>query len=154
MSFLLRGFRGSDLGEILEIEKVSFPDPWSKNGFLYHYRTSPDGFMVAEERGKVIGYAVAKIEIAFKVRSLRISRRCHLANLAVEPGHRGRGVGSRLLREVIRYAESRGAGEVYLEVRSRNRAARRFYEKRGFSEEKYKKGYYSNDDAVIMRQFI
>ena len=154
MTVFLREFKGEDLWKILEIEEASFPDPWSRNGFLYHYRRSPGGFRVAVEEGRVIGYAVAKVEAAFKVRCLKVYRRCHLANLAVDPGSRGRGVGTKLLEEVVRYARRRGAVEVYLEVRSRNTAARQFYEKRGFSEKKYKKGYYADDDAIVMRIHI
>lgn len=150
MTIFLREFRDGDGGKILEIEKASFPDPWRMQGFLYHHRRNPEGFKVAVEGGEVVGYAVARIEAAFEVRRLRVFRRCHLANLAVEPKSRGKGIGSRLLKEAINYARNRGAQEVYLEVRAGNVQARRFYEKRGFIEKKFKKGYYGDDDAVIM----
>ncbi len=150
MTLFLRKFCEGDLGKIIEIEKASFPDPWSRNGFLYHYRTNPQGFIVAEDGGEVVGYAVARIEATFELRNLSIYRRCHLANLAVEPKKRKMGMGTKLLEEILRYARRKGAKEVYLEVRTKNASARRFYEKKGFIEKGFKKRYYSDDDAVIM----
>jgi ribosomal-protein-alanine N-acetyltransferase len=150
MNILLRKFKCTDLKKILEIEKASFPDPWSREGFLYNYRRNPSGFIVAVKEGEVVGYAVARIEASFEMRRVRIYRRCHLSNLAVEPTFRCRGIGSSLLAETIRHAQSKGAREVYLEVRAKNISARDFYEKKGFVVKECRKGYYGDDDALIM----
>lgn len=154
MIIFLRGFKERDLERILEIEKASFPDPWGADVFIRHYRINPDGFLVAVEDGEVVGYAVARMETTFEVTKLRVRRRCHLVNLAVAPKSRNRGIGSRLLKETIKHARSRGAREVYLEVRAKNVLARRFYKKRGFMDKGYRKGYYGADDAVIMTLYI
>ncbi len=150
LALLIRGFRYDDLDEILIIEEASFPDPWSRSAFLMMSRDNPSGFRVAAVEDNVVGYVIAKIETAFELWGLRRYRRCHLANLAVAPEYRRRGIGSRLLREAMRHAREEDAKEVFLEVRAKNIQARRFYSRRGFMEVGYKKGYYSDDDAVVM----
>jgi ribosomal-protein-alanine N-acetyltransferase len=149
-ALFIRGVRYEDLDEILTIEEASFPDPWSRNAFLREFQGNPSGCRVAAVGDAVVGYVIARIETAFDMWGLRKYGRCHLANLAVAPEYRDRGIGSRLLRETIRYARKEGAREVYLEVRAKNIPARRFYSKRGFVEGRYKEGYYRDDDAVIM----
>lgn len=150
VSLFVRGFRYEDLDKILIIEGASFPDPWSRSAFLREFQNNPSGFRVAAVEDEVVGYAIARTETAFDIWGLRSCKRCHLANLAVDPQYRGRGIGSRLLKETLRHAQKEGAREVYLEVRAKNILARRFYAKRGFREVGYKKGYYSDDDAVVM----
>lgn len=56
----------------------------------------------------------------------------NLHDLAVLPGYRGRGIGSRLLDEVERCARERGACKVTLEVHDTNHGAKRLYEATGF----------------------
>jgi GNAT superfamily N-acetyltransferase len=56
----------------------------------------------------------------------------NLHDLAVLPGHQGRGVGSRLLEAVEQRARSLGACKVTLEVVDANRGAQRLYARRGF----------------------
>ena len=55
--------------------------------------------------------------------------------MMVDSSWRGRGIGSELLRECVRWARERGAHKVILEVWPHNAAARRLYEKHGFVEE-------------------
>ena len=50
----------------------------------------------------------------------------------VEPGRRGRGIGSRLLERVEERARETGAGEVALDTAEPARRLRRFYERRGY----------------------
>jgi ribosomal protein S18 acetylase RimI-like enzyme len=52
--------------------------------------------------------------------------------LAVDPGHRRRGIATRLLREVIEEAERAGGRGVALDVVADNRAAIALYESLGF----------------------
>lgn len=55
-----------------------------------------------------------------------------LVAMWVEPAARGTGAGQALVAEVCRWAASRGATSIELEVRDHNRAARRLYERAGF----------------------
>ncbi len=53
-------------------------------------------------------------------------------SIGVDPGHRGRGIGTALLERVIAQAASRGHRGISLSVEDRNRA-RELYERAGFT---------------------
>jgi ribosomal protein S18 acetylase RimI-like enzyme len=75
--------------------------------------------------------------LAFGQYYLRVGR-CHLGHLAVCPAARGRGIGTRLIRELC--AEGRralGVAEFSLFVLARNAQAERLYRRLGFEEASY-----------------
>ena len=76
----------------------------------------------------------------------------HITTFAVHPGWRRRGIGDRLLLELLDIALERGAREATLEVRLSNLPARRLYEKFGFRPVGLRPRYYTddNEDALIM----
>jgi len=76
-----------------------------------------------------------------------------IENVVVAPEHRRRGIGSRLVREIMRMAVQGEAGLVLLEVRESNLAARHLYEQLGFTEAGRRPGYYHRpaEDALILR---
>ena len=53
-------------------------------------------------------------------------------DLAVQPDHRGRGVGHLLLEEIERRARARGSSKLTLEVHATNEGAMRLYRRFGF----------------------
>lgn len=68
---------------------------------------------------------------------LRIGR-CHFGRLAVAPGRRGEGLGSRLMRELAGWgAQAFGRRELSLFVNTDNTAAYRLYDRLGFREAAY-----------------
>jgi ribosomal protein S18 acetylase RimI-like enzyme len=58
----------------------------------------------------------------------------HIAQLAVHPGHRGRGLASQLTREAALRAAEAGKSELTLLVGDRNQKARRLYTSMGFTQ--------------------
>lgn len=66
----------------------------------------------------------------------RDGARVHLVDIAVSPAHRGRGIASTLLADLVASAE-----HVTLTVWSLNTAARRLYERHGFSAVAEQFGY-------------
>ena len=109
-----------------------------------HY-SNPENFLVVEEDGRIIGYAVFTI----KNNPFPLG---HLLNLAVKESYKRQGVGSLLLKTVLRMLEEKRTKEVYLEVNKSNIAARRFYASFGFKEDRKIKNYYgTGEDAIIMR---
>ena len=47
-----------DVDDIYEIERLCFPDPWSKDAMIYELESNPRAFyIVAELEGQVAGYA-------------------------------------------------------------------------------------------------
>lgn len=75
----------------------------------------------------------------------------HLILLAVSPGARRRGLGTRLLDYLEAMARTAGITTIQLEVRADNVEARTFYRGRGYRETERLRGYYQGrEDAVRM----
>jgi len=134
----------ADLDQVMELEKAIFPNPWRRSFFLSDINRPQGLSIVAEDEGIVLGYAVAWG-----------TEETHLANLAVAEYERCKGVGGKLLDEVIAFARRNRADSLYLEVRASNKVARKFYADRGFVPTYLRKGYYENgEDAVIMEREV
>jgi ribosomal protein S18 acetylase RimI-like enzyme len=86
--------------------------------------------------GQAVGIATCFVGFStFAARTL-----INVHDLAVLPGHRGRGVGRALLAAVEQAARARGCVKVTLEVQENNRRARRVYEAAGFGQGTYAEG--------------
>lgn len=131
-----------DVDEILIIENESFVAPWPGWAFIQELRSDRSLCLVARVGGRLAGYAVA----------WPLKRELHIGNLAVVRGLRRKGIGSILLRTLLRKAEKSGTEIVTLEVRASNSAAIRLYEKFGFAAVAVKRDYYRNEgeDALVM----
>ena len=140
--FLVRTMAAADLARILEIEEASFSTPWSRATFQRLLSQANAGTLVAVADGTVVGYAVY----------WRVRDEVELGNLAVDPGHRRRGVARRLLHAVLASARREGATALYLEVRESNRAARSLYAGEGFRNVGRRRGYYRSpaEDALVL----
>ena len=63
-------------------------------------------------------------------------RRCYLiANVAVDPAYRRRGIARTLTNAALEHARKRGMDEIWLHVRSENEAALHLYQSQGFAEQ-------------------
>ena len=134
----------ADLDQVMEMEKAIFASPWRRSFFLSDINRPQGLSVVAEEDGVILGYAVAWG-----------TEETHLANLAVSEHERCKGIGGKLLDEVVAFARRSKANSLYLEVRVSNTIARKFYSERGFVPTYLRKGYYENgEDAVIMERDV
>ncbi len=134
----------TDLEAIDVIERASFGDPWSLRSFSDSMTHSFVRINVVEVAGGVVGYSVVWLA----------GEESELANLAIEPGRRGAGLGALLLDAVLQEAHEEGALVIFLEVRESNAAARSLYARRGFHEVGRRTGYYRNpsEDALVLRR--
>jgi len=75
-----------------------------------------------------------------------------IENVVVAQEHQRLGIGTKLIRELLHRAQC-DATSVLLEVRESNLAARRLYEKLGFSEQGRRRNYYREptEDALLLR---
>lgn len=74
-------------------------------------------------------------------------------NVGVAEEFQRTGIGSQMINQFLSISRTAGARAVWLEVRSRNVAAIRFYRGFGFAEVFIRRNYYREpvDDAAIMR---
>lgn len=142
---IIRPMSPGDVDEILEIEKKSFKMPWSKAAFLAELANPFSYKFVAVEDKRVVGYIVLwDYNVAF-----------HIANIAVHPERRRRGIGSMLLKKALELAKEMGIKSIYLEVRESNVAAQKLYEKFGFYRIGLKRNYYRDgENAVEMKKVV
>ncbi|MGD8985092.1 MAG: ribosomal protein S18-alanine N-acetyltransferase [Desulfobacteraceae bacterium] len=130
------------LQEILEIEELSFPSPWSVHA-LKSEIGNPISHLWAAIMGKVTsGY------ICFWMFDSEIQ----LMSVAVHPHDRGKGLGHYLLKEMIETGISKGMRQIWLEVRPSNVVAKELYDRLGFEEAYRRPGYYpdTHEDAIVM----
>ncbi len=75
-----------------------------------------------------------------------------ITNIAVHPDHRRQGLGSAIVRSLLRHAKDARLDSVSLEVRASNTAAINLYKEAGFVEMGRRKGFYQKptEDALVM----
>jgi len=140
----LRGLREGDLDDIHRIERGSYPTPWSMNFFRLMANMNPELFIVATRDGEPVGYTVGELN---ERRGIRAG---HVMNVAVDEGHRNRGIGTMLMDELEARFRERGAAAAYLEVRESNHDAQRLYRRRGYIYLRKAVGYYGDEDGLVM----
>ena len=136
-----------DLASVAAIERTAFSDPWSLRSFREALDSASVYFACARsDAGSVLGYVVAWF----------VADQGEIANIAVAPDQRGRGVGRALLDAALGEAAARGIGAVYLEVRDSNQRARELYASRGFEEIGRRRRYYRRpvEDAIVLRRTL
>ena len=141
--YILRKMQINDLEQVLSIERVCFPTPWSKQAFLYEILDNDlADYIVIDQGGQIMGYAGMWI----------ILDEAHVTTIAVSPNCRREKLGETMLRELECLGACQGAKKITLEVRTSNYPAQALYNKLGYAERGIRKGYYSDtkEDAKIM----
>jgi predicted N-acetyltransferase YhbS len=87
--------------------------------------TNQSGF-VWEEAGQVVGN-ISLIPFHHRLKPIFL-----IANVAVTPGFRGKGIAKALTQHALRYTQQWGHSEIWLQVRSDNQVAIRMYESQDF----------------------
>jgi ribosomal-protein-alanine N-acetyltransferase len=137
----VRSAKPYDMSTVLDIEKFCFPDPYPMSLLSRLYINNPEGFLVAEVDGKVVGYLIG---------TLRWGASGHIMAIGVYPEYRKRGVGTALMVQILDILHMRGAKNVRLEVRKSNDVAQLFYQKLGFKLGEEIPHYYEDGEAAIV----
>ena len=150
--FTVRMFEGKDLNRVIYINGVCLPEHYSNYFYIDIHERFPETFLVAEKDGDVIGYIMCRVEAGLSsLKMLGLTRKGHIASIAVLPDHRDKGVGTALVEKALGNMQKNGARECYLEVRVSNEAAIQFYKRLGFNTTKTVRGYYADgEDAYVM----
>lgn len=136
----------------MHINRICLPENYSSFFFTDLHEKFPATFIVVEENGEVVGYAMCRIERgipSFKI--IGLTKKGHLISIAVLPEYQRRGIGYALMRELMQAMLLYEATECFLEVRVSNTAAVNLYKKLGFEIARTKRGYYADgEDAYSM----
>jgi ribosomal-protein-alanine N-acetyltransferase len=139
----LRRLEARDLDVVEEIERASYPSPWSRSMFAAELR-KPSSVAIGAylEDGVLVGYAFVS----------RYVDAWHVMNIAVAPDFRRRGIATTLLERLFEVTAADPRRGYTLEVRVSNADAIRLYEKLGFEARGIRRGYYTDnrEDALIM----
>jgi ribosomal-protein-alanine N-acetyltransferase len=137
----------ADADRCAELEALLFPgdDPWPTAAFIRELAAKHNHYVAARAADMLIGYG----GISRLGRMPPFEYEVH--TIGVDPAYQGRGIGRRLLDELLNGA---GAAVVHLEVRTDNATAIALYRSVGFTEVGLRRRYYrvSGADAYTMRR--
>lgn len=137
----------ADAKRCAELEAILFPgdDPWPKAAFLRELAAKHNHYVAARVDDILVGYG----GISRLGRKPPFEYEVH--TIGVDPAYQGRGIGRRLLNELLQFADG---GVVHLEVRTDNDAAIALYRSVGFTDVGVRRRYYrvSGADAYTMRR--
>ena len=144
MTLEFRRLKLRDLNAIEEIERRSYPTPWSRSMFAGELAKPSSiclGAIDADEE-RLVGYLIIS----------RYVDAWHVMNIAVAESHRRRGIATRLMERLFELTAGDGRRGYTLEVRVSNQAAIKLYESLGFKARGVRRGYYTDnrEDALIM----
>lgn len=137
----------ADAARCAELEAILFrgDDPWPEAAFVREVAAAHSRYVGARVDGLLVGYA----GIARLGRTPPFEYEIH--TIGVDPDFQGRGIGRRLLTDLLDFAGSDGV--VYLEVRTDNEPAIALYDSLGFVHVGLRKRYYrTGADAYTMRR--
>jgi ribosomal-protein-alanine N-acetyltransferase len=140
-----------DVPSLVGLEARCYSHPWSPRMFEEAVRAAPGRVLVLRARRPDGGVGILAY-CAFQA----AGGEAEIHNLAVDPGHRRRGLGRRLLDLALARAARRGARSVVLEVRESNQAALRLYRAMGFATVGVREGYYEQpkERALVLRKSL
>ena len=96
----IRRMTMDDVDGVYAVEIGTFVDAWSRDAFVSDMKNPVARYLVAEQDGKIIGYAGAWV----------ILDESHITNIAVLKEHRGQGTGKRLTHGLLQYLSNLDAG--------------------------------------------
>jgi ribosomal-protein-alanine N-acetyltransferase len=162
LPYLVEPMTLADIDQVIEIERVSFPAPWSARTYRYEITENKNSTMlvvrpIAGPSGRItrlarhLGLVQPSPVLGYAGFWLLVDE-AHICTIAVHPTWRGRGLGELLIFSLLERGVELGAFTATLEVRVSNQVAQELYRKYLFEIVSRRKRYYSdnNEDAFIM----
>jgi len=166
-AYILRHMRLEDIPQVVSIDELSFPNPWSPRTYQFEIANRDTSQMVVLElpsssagrpdglRGivqRLMGNAQTPGTIVGYGGCWLIAGEAHISTIAVHPRHRGQGLGEVLLTSMLQRGIHLGGEYSVLEVRASNLTAQALYEKYEYRVVGRRRGYYhdNGEDALLM----
>lgn len=146
MNLSIRPAATADLPAMMALEKHAVTAAhWSAEHYEALFRASDPArvALIMQEVASFQGFVIARV----------VGEEWEIENIAIAGPARRRGLGARLLGELLDLARAQGATAILLEVRESNHAARALYEKWAFLESGRRPRYYEDphEDAILYR---
>jgi len=144
----IRPMQVEDVAQVQEIDSISFSTPWPKESFFFELNKNPTSIcrvIEIQQPGK------AAVICGMLVLWLIIDE-AHIGTIAIHPDYRRRGLGSRLMIDVLNELQEKEANLVFLEVRAQNHSAQELYYQLGFKQTGVRRNYYKDtgEDALLL----
>ncbi|MCU0249492.1 MAG: ribosomal protein S18-alanine N-acetyltransferase [Vicinamibacterales bacterium] len=138
----------ADLDAIQEVDRLSFPSPWTRAMYEEEFRHAGTAFIIVLRTGAtpLAGYCAYRL----------VAGEVQINNVAVRPEHRRSGFGRALVEHALEHGRAAGALTALLEVRRSNLAAQRLYLSLGFVQVGERRRYYSHpeEDALVLARDV
>jgi ribosomal protein S18 acetylase RimI-like enzyme len=113
-------------------EKVKIPSKAALKKEFKEFLSKKGIFLVIEEGDGLIGYGNGMIY------KRALDSKFHMWFLFVEKEYRGKGLGTKLIKDMIKFAKSKGVDKITLDVNPKNTPAFALYRNLGFDVDKYR----------------
>ena len=129
---------------VAKLEEACFSMPWSEHSVRSELSNPLSLWLVAMDGETLVGY----------IGSQSVMGEADMMNVAVNSAYRRRGIGEKLIVELIEKLKGNQVYALTLEVRNSNVGAIALYEKLGFAQVGRRPNYYKNpkEDALILRK--
>jgi [ribosomal protein S18]-alanine N-acetyltransferase len=154
--YTIRYAEASDITSVIKVNAATLPEHYSDYFYYEILNEFPDTFIVAELGGELVSYIMCRIEYGLSVmKRFGLARKGHIISIATMEQHRGKGIGTILIRNAMQEMKKAGCKEVFLEVRVTNDDAVRLYTKLQFQVTSTMQGYYKDgESAYLMAQQV
>lgn len=147
----IRRCERDDIQAVIDINMETLPEHYSDYFYYEILVEFPETFLVAEFDGAVVGYVMCRIEYGFShLKKLGLARKGHIVSIAVKEQHRGKGVGTMLVKASQEAMATKDATESYLEVRVTNGEAITLYQRLGYTVTSRLETYYKDGEAALV----
>ncbi len=144
---LLRDMTGADLDVVLRIEREVHAHPWTPGNFSDALH-SKYPCKVYEDNGEIQGYAILMLAVD----------EAELLDIAIDATMQRKGLGRKLLEEMLALARLADMRRMLLEVRASNTSAIALYRSAGFEQIGLRRAYYpaanGREDALLMGRVL
>ena len=149
--YQIRRCEKDDVQAVININAETLPEHYSDYFYYEILAEFPETFLVAELDGALIAYVMCRIEYGFShLKRLGLARKGHIVSIAVREQHRGKGVGTMLMRSSQEAMLTKAATESYLEVRVTNSDAISLYQRLGYKVVSRLEAYYKDGEAALV----
>ncbi|GAB1402176.1 hypothetical protein MASR1M68_10870 [Elusimicrobiota bacterium] len=140
-TLVLADFTVKNIEQILEIEKTSFSNNWTKQMFLAEADNKFSRFKLCIINNLIIGFIIYRI----------VLEEAEVLNIVIDNQFRGKSYGKQLLNYAVNDMKEHNVKNIFLEVNERNIIAKNLYTNTGFVQYSTRQNYYGADSAVLMK---